>query len=289
MTHGICPLTMIPLRQSHAERSPLLTQVLFGDLVEVVEAKGKKWVKVRCARDGQMGWAIRRQLLSITPREYALYRTHFALVLELVHPVMGPDHMVPVTLGARLPQFDGMQFAMGDRTYTFSGQAVFPDHLQPTATLLIKLANRYLHAPALRGGRSPFGIDSGGLVQLLFGMLGIDLPADPEEQVMAGVDIDFLDQSQAGDLAFFDDAFGRIAHVGLVLPEQRVLHVYEKVRVDRLDHFGVYEDESRSYLRRLRLVKRLLAPAGTPDDKPAVESRSARQAELFSSDPLKGL
>ena len=117
----------------------------------------------------------------------------------------------------------------------------------------------------------------------------LDLPPEPEDQVREGEDVDFIDQSHAGDLAFFEDTFGRIAHVGLVLPGHRVLHVHEKVRIDRLDHFGVYEAETASYLRRLRLIKRLLEPPGKPVAEPVIEARSARQAQLFSTDPLKGL
>ena len=259
----------------------MLSQLLFGDLVKVLETKGRKWARVHYQRYHQVGWMLQRQMKPISQVEFEHFGHAFAYVLDLVHPVMAHDHMFPVTLGARLPGFDGMSFRLGDLEYTFSGQAVEPVELRPEPALLLKLAKRLLHAPSLRGGLSPFGIDSGGLTQLLFGLLGVILPSDPEDQVRVGESIDFIDQVREGDIAYFEDAFGRVAHCGIVMPDQRILHAYGEVRLDRLDHFGIFEAGTKRYTWRLRLVKRHLMVAGKRRLLPNLTQRADRQAELF--------
>ena len=283
MSYGICTLSMIPLRQSHNERSDMLSQLLFGDLVEVLETRGRKWAWVHCPRYHQVGWVLQRQIKPLTQAEFEHFSHAFAYVLDLVHPVMASDHVLPVTLGARLPDFDGMSFTLDGCEYTFSGQAVSPIELRPEPAMVLKLAKRLMHAPCLRGGRSPFGIDSGGLTQLLYGLVGIELPSEPEEQVRMGESIDFADQMREGDIAYFEDAFGRVAHCGMILPGQRVLHAFGEVRVDPLDHFGIFEPQTGRYSWRLRLIKRHLMMAGKRRLLPNLPPRADRQSELFPS------
>jgi gamma-D-glutamyl-L-lysine dipeptidyl-peptidase len=128
------------------------------------------------------------------------------------------------------------------------------------------LANRYLHAPYLWGGRSPFGIDAAGLVQMVYKMAGIQLLREPMHQVTHGRPIDFTEQCQAGDLAFFDNGKGDINHVGIVLPGCNLIHASGKVRIDKLDHFGIFNKEINRYTHQLRIVKRLIPDTENPEE-----------------------
>lgn len=254
----------------------MLSQLLFGELMEILEVKGKQWVKVRCASDQFEGWVERAQCKPISAEEFAQYRGHFAFSLELVQAVMGPDHFVPVTMGARLPNFDGLHFRMGDLVYTFSGQALSPGEIRPNPDFLLKIAKRYLNTPFLWGGRSPFGIDAAGFVQVVFQFAGMQLPREAAAQIELGATVDFPEQAQPGDIAFFENKSGRITHSGIVMPENKIIHAYGCVRIDLLDHYGIFDEERRVYTRRLRLIKRLLPPmaatasASNPQDALAV-------------------
>lgn len=282
MSFGVCPLSNVPVRSAPSHKSEMVTQLLFGELFEVLEAKGKKWLRIRCEGDDHIGWVIRQQIKAITPSEFDLFRQNYAFNLDLVQPVMADDHALPITLGAQLPNFDGLHFSLGDQVFTFSGQAVFPQHIQPSADFVIKIARRYLHTPFLWGGRSPFGIDSAGLVQVVFKMAGIHLPREAEQQVLVGESVDFVEQSKPGDVAFFENRLGKVAHAGIILPENKVIHAHGKVRVDKVDHFGIFCEEEGLYTYRLRLVKRVLPlqNMGLNGSTP-VASTISRQAELF--------
>ncbi|HKK75799.1 MAG TPA: C40 family peptidase [Saprospiraceae bacterium] len=258
MHFGICPYSVVPIRTSSSHKSEQASQLLFGELVELLETKGRQWTKVRCLQDNLVGWLESHQVTAITPSEKLAFQNNFAFNLELVQAAMGDNYFVPITLGARLPNFDGIHFKLGEMRFTFSGQAIDQADLKTSAPFLIKIAKRYLNAPFQWGGRSPFGIDAAGLVQVLFSMVGQQLPRDPEAQIDFGSMVDFIDQAREGDLAFFENKNGRIAHVGIIMKEQYIIHAYGAVRIDRLDHYGIYNEETKRYTHKLRVCKRLL-------------------------------
>ncbi len=280
MQFGVCPLSMIAVHTAASVGSEMCTQLLFGELVEVMERKGKEWLKIRCQADHHIGWVKCNQLIAITQGEFELFQQSFAYCLEVTHPLMANQHFVPITIGARLPQFNGMQFQLGDERYQFSGLAVEASEVPHTAELVQKIARRYLHSPYLHGGRSPFGIDSAGLVQIVLQMVGIALPREAAQQMMFGETIDFVEQTQIGDLAFFEDRVGRVNHVGMLMEEQKIMHAYGKVKIDQLDHFGIFDANLQQYTHKLRVIRRIL-PTTSP--KEALSANLAKENKIIIS------
>lgn len=283
MDFGICPLSVVPIRTSSSHRSEMRSQLLFGELFEVLDRKGRQWLKIRCLWDNHVGWVSMHQIAFLTPGEYEQYQRHFAYNLEIMQPVRSDEYFLPITLGAQLPNFDGIRFHIGIHHFTYSGQAVFPGDVQPTSDFVIKMARRFLNTPFLWGGRSPFGIDGDGFIQLVFKLVGQVLPREAAEQIFSGESVDFVEQSRPGDIAFFEDRNQKINHCGIVLADRKIIHAYGKVRVDTLDHYGIFNDDYQRYTHNLRLIKRLLPH----DEKPALngqaqkEQPAGRQVELF--------
>ncbi|MBK7410794.1 MAG: C40 family peptidase [Saprospirales bacterium] len=280
--HFICPYSVVPLRSSPQERGEQLTQLLFGDLLELLDRNGKTWSRVRCIADNTVGWVLNKQLLEITPSEFHQYRQHYAYCLDLMHPVMTENAYIPISLGARLPDFDGMQFQLAGKTYTFSGLAVFPSDLRPSSALVLKIAQRLLYAPSQPGGRSPLGIDAGGLTQLVYRIVGIHLGREPEHQVLQGEGVDFVEEARPGDLAFFEDRKGKVEHVGIILPRQKIMHSFGAVRIDKLDHYGIFDEQLQQYSHKMRVIRRVLPPEPAQIENQAFQSEEVKnQIELF--------
>jgi cell wall-associated NlpC family hydrolase len=84
------------------------------------------------------------------------------------------------------------------------------------------------------------------------------LPRDASQQAKVGQTLSFVEESEAGDLAFFDNEEGNIIHVGMVLDNNRIIHASGKVRIDRLDHQGIYNVDTNKYSHRLRLIKKII-------------------------------
>lgn len=243
----------------------MVTQLLFGEIVEILERSGKKWYKVRCTWDDYVGWVSQKQLLPLTGEEVRQYKESYARSLEISQPAVHDEHFLPLTMGAVLPMYDGLSFQFPPHPYQFSGQCVYPGEVSCSAELLIKIARRYLYAPYLWGGRSPFGIDCSGFVQVTFQMVGIQLPRDAHQQVEKGEPVDFVESMSAGDLAFFENSSGKIDHVGIVLEEQQILHASGQVRIDRLDHYGIFSEKEEAYTHKLRVIRRILHESTSPD------------------------
>lgn len=282
MKYSICPISVVPVRSAANDKSEQTTQLLFGDLVEVLERRGRLWSKIRCEWDNSIGWVASNQLLAITPSEFELFKDHFAYNLELLHPIMSDAKSLPIPFGSKLPNFDGLHFQLAEKTFTFSGLAVLPKDIQPSALLASKIAKRLLHAPFQSGGRSPLGIDAAGFTQLIFQILGIRLNREPAGQVHQGEPIDFVEQAELGDLAFFENRKGKVNHVGMIIDKQKIIHSHGFVRIDKLDHFGIYSEELQTYTHKLRLIRRILPPeAIQPINEKAEKSTLAQQFELF--------
>lgn len=281
MIFSISNLSVVPVRSAKDEKSEVITQLLFGEMVETWEKKGN-WTKVRCTWDNQIGWVLNNQLTPLTNEEVNKYQESFACSLELAQPAIARDHFLPVTMGATLPCFDGMGFEVAGLRYAFSGQVITPLTIKPTTELLLKLARRYLYAPYFCGGRSPFGIDSTGLIQVLFKMLGINLPRDAYLQARKGELIDFFEQSTIGDLVFFEDKNGHIHHVGIIFEPDKILHAYGQVRIDKIDHFGIFNQTLQQYTHKLRVIKRVLPPdSDHPVQEEKTDQEVTNQIELF--------
>ena len=282
MTFAICPLSVVPVRSNAAHKSEQISQLLFGEMVEILEKRGG-WSKVRCIWDNYIGWVQTIQLELITRDEYERYSSRFSYSLEMIAGAMASDHYLPLTIGATLPDFDGMRFGIGTNHYVFSGQSVDPLSLTPSAELVLKIARKYLNAPYQWGGRSPMGIDCSGFVQIVFKMVGLLLPRDSSQQVEKGELIDFVEQTQEGDLAFFDNRKGHIDHVGILMPEGKIIHASGQVRIDKMDHYGIFNETLNKYTHRLRVVRRVLPKITRRPDQENLDAEEAskQQVNLF--------
>ena len=255
--------TTAPLRSRPGDTAPLVSQLLLGEVVEVIEDRGLH-AHVRRPEDGLEAYVPQRHLRAVDAEEYRHQLESPAFALELFGTLMGGDYGVPVTFGARLPAYDGIQLRLGAARYNYTGTALRSADGLVDAALLLRLARRWLHVPELKGGRTPTGIDPAALVQLLYRLAGFRLPTRISDMAPLGGTVDFMQQYQYGDLAFCTAIAGGKPHVGILLPDSRVLHVHGRVRIDAIDHFGIFLHPRSRYTHRLRIVKRWFTdlPAG---------------------------
>ncbi len=247
-------LTVSQMRAKPEDTSELVSQVLFGETAEVVDKYKKDWIKIRMTYDGYEGWVDKKQFISSGPAE----AENVSISLELFHNIFCDDKSTWITMGAELPSFDGMTCMINDNQFRFSGQAVLKGQLPNNGMSIEKIARQWMNAPYLWGGRTPAGIDCSGFTQVVFKCVGIPIPRDSRDQADEGAMIDFVASAQAGDLAFFSKESERISHVGIVLPDRQIIHASGKVRIDTLDHYGIFNHDIQEYTHRLKIIKRYL-------------------------------
>ena len=215
----------------------MVSQMLYGESAEVLESNGN-FTRIRMDFDGYEGWADSRQLAEISEEVFYERRTQVLMQSFGVHDL--PEAKMLLSYGSEMKS---------DTT------PVFED---ATGSNIANSARIFLNVPYLWSGRSFFGIDCSGLVQLVFKVHGIALPRDAYQQAERGRVLDFVEESQPGDLAFFEDQEGNIVHVGIMLEDQRIIHAYGKVRIDMLDSSGIFNVDLNKHTHRLRFVRRLL-------------------------------
>jgi cell wall-associated NlpC family hydrolase len=92
-------------------------------------------------------------------------------------------------------------------------------------------AKEFLNVPYLWGGKSFFAVDCSGFTQLVYKVHGIKIPRDASQQAEVGKLL-LCGRNKPGDLAFFENAEGKIIHVGIMLENQKIIHASGKVRID---------------------------------------------------------
>jgi hypothetical protein len=249
MTFGYCNVSISPLRKENDDRSEMISQLLFGEACEIMEEKGN-WSFIKCIHDNYEAW-IDSKHLTATSSVIESTNTSF----EIVHNYVIKDLHVPIVIGSNLPNFDGLNFKIEKSKYLFQGLSLEND-INNIAKIQ-KIALKYLHAPYLWGGRSPFGIDCSGFSQIVYKFLNFNLPRDAYQQAELGTVVGFIEESRTGDLAFFGDE-EKITHVGIILNKNEVIHASSKVKIDRIDHLGIYSKEFGKYTHKLRVIKRIV-------------------------------
>ncbi|MCX2741575.1 C40 family peptidase [Pontibacter anaerobius] len=256
MEYGIGMLSVVPMRADTSDKAEIVTQLLFGECYEVVAQDGN-WRQLQLAADGYRGWIDFKQHTPVSAEYYKEWcKAQHPRAMDLVQVVYSADVRIPVGIGCYLPFFDGMSIRVNEERYQYTGRGSNPAAIA-TPVQLLKVANSFMKAPYLWGGKSIFGIDCSGFTQLVFGICGYQLPRDAYQQVDHGEEVHFVTQAQPGDLAYFSNPEGRITHVGLVLEGQQIMHAHGEVRIDTLDHNGIYNTERKRYSHNLRIIKRI--------------------------------
>jgi hypothetical protein len=249
MQYGICNLSIVPLRFEASDKSELVSQVLYGEWFKVTETR-KNWSKIRLAFDKYEGWIDNKQYVAIEAEDYeTLSSENLKLSMDLVEFVQDENgQLYPIQLGATL---NGLHLLKHKFDGTLTEGVISKNNIVQTAFI-------YLNSPYLWGGKTPFGIDCSGFTQMVYKLNGYTLLRDASQQATQGEALSFIEESEPGDLAFFDNNEGDIIHVGIIMKDNYIIHAHGKVRIDRLDHSGIYNVDTKMHTHKLRVIKKVV-------------------------------
>jgi len=234
---GICRYSTVCVRKEPSHSSELVTELLFNDLYETIDNQ-EDWLRIKMEYDGYEGWISKKQ--------------HQEIPDEVYNTLISKDKNVicnPIEI------YDGKILTFG--TTIFGNPNPDPNPDPNFAEEMISNGLKLLDIPYRWGGRTVFGIDCSGFVQLCAKTVGIKLPRDASLQVKCGEDVYFITEAQPGDLAFFENEEQHIVHVGIIIEGEKIIHASGKVRIDPLDQTGIFNKELSKHTHFLAAIKRL--------------------------------
>lgn len=251
MEYGICNLAVIPLRAIADDRSEQVSQILFGESFEILEW-AEKWVRIITSYDKYEGWISRSQFVMLG---HIAYRTLKQNPPPITYRAVtqawkkNDNSILYLPVGSSLVFLKGTTCHIGNEKFEIIGEIGETEPIDITA-------KSFLNAAYLWGGRTHYGIDCSGFTQAVFKMQGIYLMRDAHMQAGQGIVVDDLAETRLGDLAFFENAAGKIIHVGIMLNNFQIIHASGRVKIDAIDNDGIYSEELKRHTHKLRLIKR---------------------------------
>jgi len=101
-------------------------------------------------------------------------------------------------------------------------------------------------------------MDCSGFTQMVYKLNGFKLLRDAKQQATQGESLSFIEESEPGDLAFFDNHEGTIVHVGVIMNDNHIIHAHGRVRIDKLDHSGIFNIDTGKHSHKLRVIKKIV-------------------------------
>lgn len=238
MSKAIINVSIVPVRASNSDKSEMVSQLLFGEAIEILDTK-KNWTKIKSLYDNYEGWIDSKQYAPISDEDFEKRDTEI-----ITEKVLYYNH-----------QEEKFLLSIGSEVERVNPQETSPEDLRD---LIAETALGFINVPYLWGGRSFFGIDCSGFTQIVYKVNGIKIPRDAYQQAELGEVLDFVEEAQPGDLAFFENEDGKIIHTGIMLEDQKIIHAHGKVRIDELDSTGIFNKNLNKHTHKLRFIKRIL-------------------------------
>ncbi len=250
MEEYICTEVYIPLRKAPSHKAEMGSQILFGEKYCKIDRAGS-WSKIKVECNTYSGWVDNSHLKKVK----AVNCKNPQVVSFRINAERKEGNSIIIEPGSVIYNLsdDRHIFTAGGLEYRTEEEV----QTAPVTGSVEQTAMRFLNVPYLWGGKTLCGMDCSGLTQVSFLLHGIKLPRDSNEQAERGTVVEFITDAIPGDLLFFDNESGVINHVGILLEPGKIIHASGKVRVDKVDHQGIFREDLNKYTHHLRIIRRV--------------------------------
>jgi cell wall-associated NlpC family hydrolase len=239
--------SVVEMREEPSSSSKVVSQAIFAECIQYQDFRDD-WVKI-VTPDGYSGWALTKGFTTIqhsyeTTIKTSRLKAHLYAIEDTEYgPILSLPYGSPLkVLDDSNARWYKVELPNGNQCFIQKGDAANEPHLKAKQEL-VAFSEKFLGLPYTWGGRSSFGYDCSGFLQMLYRQIGIQLQRDARQQIL---DDRFkevaLEELEPGDLIFFGKPDGKIGHVGMSIGDHRFIHASPRenmpwIRISSLQDF----------------------------------------------------
>lgn len=228
---------VLEMRREPSRQAEVVSQGLFSEEVHIYEERDG-WLHIQTIADNYSGWAKKEGVHTRStpfpcPSQIKMKITRLAAHLyEQPDTIYGPVLTLPFESELEVVDFTGSENSRWLSAYLPDQRQLYIQRgdltsvkISITCEQMCRLSHAFLGLPYTWGGRSSFGYDCSGFVQMLYRQMGISLPRDSKDQFAhPGFHTCSVESLHPGDLIFFGFSPEQIRHVGLSLGNGSFIH-----------------------------------------------------------------
>ena len=252
---GVCRLSVVPVYELPDYHSQQYNQLLFGEHYQVTGSKGA-WFSIQLAFDNSGGWIHQTQHHEITAEYFEqINLSDYKITTDISSTLLYHKSTVHIVMGSIVP-FSNSELFKAEEQLAFNGESKSLSQKRD-AEFLNTMLKKYTNVPFCPGGKSPFGMDHSGIVQMIYKICGYKLPRNTEHQLKTGQAISNFTHAVSGDIIFLKNSSGE-SQPALLLSGSKVLLMDGYSRIEKVDSKGVKTEGQKKYGWEIQDIRRII-------------------------------